>query len=108
MKRLTVGEIKEFAQELHFNISNATEIVEIFYDEKEDQNYRLKCSDLDTVESYIQEWKWNWFRYSTWEELIQSEIDQGPWDGLTEDECESLIGEAIFKLSSGMYIQSVF
>lgn len=107
MKRLNQSEIETFAKILDFTLENATEIVEIFYQEKEKDSYRLQCTELDTVDDYIKEWEWNWYRYSNWEQLIESEKECGEC-GWTEDECKEEIDKSIFKLSSGMYVQNVF
>lgn len=44
--------------------------------------------------------------YHDWQALIQSEIDQAD-AGLTEKECEELIGKMIFKMPDGWYAQTV-
>ena len=92
---------------MNFTINETREIADIFYQQKHKDNYRLNSTSLDSVEDYIKEYENNWFRYSNWQQLIESEIEQGAcgWD---EDECRELIGQAIFQLSSGMYIQTVY
>lgn len=107
MKTLNYNEIKVMSETLNFTIEETREIADIFYREKHKDNYRLNSTSLDSVEDYIREYDNNWFRYSNWQQLIESEIEQGS-DGLDEDECRKLIGEAIFQLSSGMYIQTVY
>lgn len=105
MKRLTPEEITAMANALDFTSQEAAEIAEIFYTEKMQGNYRLKFTKLETVEDYIREWENNWYRYPTWEELLKSEEEQN--EGLTAEECEELQGDAIFRLTTGMYVQSV-
>lgn len=105
MKKLTPAEILSFARYLCFSEQDAAEIVEIFYNERAKGNYRMRYSLLESLDDYVDLWESDWYRYSTWEELVESENEQN--EGLTEEECISLIGYAIFKLSSGMYIQSV-
>lgn len=107
MKILNDNEIKTMSIALNFTINETREIADIFYQQKHKDNYRLNSTSLDSVDDYIREYNYSWYRYSTWEQLIESEIEQGS-DGLDEDECRELIGEAIFQLSSGMYIQTVY
>lgn len=105
MKKLTTEEVAIMAGVLGFTSQETTEIAEIFYEEKQQGNHRLKYTKLETVEDYINEWELSWCRYSTWSELLKSEEEQS--EGLTAEECEELQGDAIFRLSTGMYIQSV-
>lgn len=86
------------------------EIVKVFAEtlfvEKEKGNFSLRCADLGSVNSYFQERENNWYFYHDWQALIQSEIDQAD-AGLTEKECEELIGKMIFKMPDGWYAQTV-
>jgi hypothetical protein len=92
-------EIREFARATHMSIQDATEVCEILAREKANGNHRLRRANLDTVEGYIEEWYCSWFRYKTWEMLIQCD---------SEARCKEQINQSIFRLSSGMYIQTVF
>ena len=66
----------------------------------------MRCADLDSVDGYFRERENNWYFYHDWQALIQSEIDQAD-AGLTEKECEELIGKMIFKLPDGWYAKTV-
>lgn len=106
MKRLNKYEILDFARHTHMSIQDATDVCEIFYREKANGNLRLKNAKLNDVSGYIDEWEASWFRYKTWAKLVQSEMEQGVY-GYTEQECEDRLGESIFVLRSGVYIQTV-
>lgn len=106
MRRLNDKEIKEMRDSLDFTLDETKEIAEIFYTEKEKGNFILKNTNLNSVDDYIKEYENYWYRYSTWERLLESEEDQN--EGLTPEECEGLKNIAIFQLSSGMWIQSVY
>ena len=58
-----------------------------------------------TEEEYIKMYKDNFYTYTTWEDLIESEKEQS--DGLTEEECEYEIGRSIWRLPCGLYVQYV-
>lgn len=108
MVRLTKAEIQTMSEALSFTFEEASEIAEIFYTEKEKGNIRLKHARLDNVHSYIKEWEDCWYRYSSYDELVQSEEDQGEADKLTLEQLEEEKGKSIFQLSSGMWVQTVF
>lgn len=91
---------------LSFTEEEAREIADIFYNEKEKGNPRLLLAELNTLKDYIHEYECSWYRYSSWEELLESEEDQD--NGLSEEECEKERNMSIFRLSSGKYIQTVF
>ena len=105
MRKLTQDEIVKMSKYLHFTEQESAEIADIFYLEKLNGNYRLNYTKLDNFNDYIIEWENHWYRYNTWKELLQSEDEQA--DGLTASECEELQGSAIFRLTTGMYIQTV-
>lgn len=107
MRRLNENEIIEMSGCLSFTVEETKEIAEIFFTEKEKGNVRLRCTELESAKDYIREYENNWYRYSTWNELLESESDMGT-DGLTLIECEREKGISIFNLSSGMYVQTVY
>ena len=82
--------------------------MEIFKREKENGNYRLKGSSLNTIQDYICEYETWWFHYDTWDELLKSEEEQPDDYGLKEEDLKALLNQAIFKLSSGIYIQNIY
>ncbi len=103
MRRLNNNEIKEMSESLFFTFKETREIAEIFYTEKENENCRLRCTELNSVKDYITEYENSWYRYPEWKQLLESEEDQGE-DGLTPEECENEKGISIFQLTSGMYV----
>ena len=105
MRRLTQEEVKTFADYLCFTEQEAYEITELFFNEKERGNYRMKYTELETLDDYIHEWECDWYRYSSWEQLVESENEQN--EGLTEEDLEKLKGFAVFFLSTGMIVQAV-
>ena len=107
MRKLTSPEISIFAKYLYFTYTEAQRITDVFYSEKAKNNFRLARPMLDNVDDYIREWENNWYRYYTWEQLLESEVDQG-CSGLTESECVDLLGKAIFQITDTLYIQTVF
>lgn len=108
MKKLTNAEIKTMGELLNFAEADAKEIADIFYTQKESGNYRLDHTSLDTLEDYTREWENCWFRYPSYEELVQSEEEQGEAYRLTPEQLEEQKGKSIFQLSSGMWVQTTF
>ena len=82
MRRLNEDEVKRLAEMMEMPLERAS------------------------VDGYFQERENNWYFYHDWQALIQSEIDQAD-AGLTEKECEELMGKMIFKLPDGWYAQTV-
>lgn len=107
MRQLNNNEIKQMSESLSFTLEETKEIAEIFYAEKENGNCRLRCTELNTVRDYITEYENSWYRYPAWNQLLESEKDQGE-DGLTPEQCENEKGISIFQLTSGMYVQTVY
>ena len=69
---------------------------------------------LNTAEDYAGYWENAWFRSMNYEELVQSEVDQGGFEGSkntwrkqAEEFCESEMNNTIFLLPCGMYAQYV-
>lgn len=103
--KLNENEIMHFAEKLNFSFEDAKEITNIFYTEHKKNNYII-CTCLNSVEDYISEYERSWYRFSTWEELINSEIDMGD-TGLSTEEIKNQLGISVFQLSSRMYVQSM-
>ena len=106
MRRLNEDEVKRLAEMMEMPLERARAFAEILFSEKEKGNSSLRCADLDSVDGYFQERENNWYFYHDWQALIQSEIDQAD-AGLTEKECEELMGKMIFKLPDGWYAHTV-
>lgn len=66
---------------------------------------RMRHALLNDVDGYIREYEDNWCRFPTWDALVESEEEQN--EGLTPEQCRNLLGKAIFRLSTGMYVQSL-
>jgi hypothetical protein len=107
MRKLNEVEVKEMAYNLDMTEEQAKETMETFYALKINNNFRLNHTELDTVNDYIKEYETNWYRYTSFDALVESEKEQSCY-GLTEEECYEMLGEAIFKLNCGLYIQSVY
>lgn len=108
MRKLNTDEIKAMGELLNFTEADAKEIADIFYTQKESGNYRLDHTPLNSLEDYTREWEDCWFRYSSYEELVQSEEEQGEAYKLTPEQLEEQEGNSIFQLSSGMWVQTTF
>lgn len=65
----------------------------------------ITSNRLSTWRDYVKMYDDNFYTYSTWEELVESEAEQN--DGLTEEECRGLIGSTIWQLPCGWYVQYV-
>lgn len=65
-----------------------------------------KRYELNTPKDYIDMYDDNFYTYWTWEELVQSEIEQGEF-GMTEEECKNELGKTIWQLPCGWYVQFV-
>ena len=87
------NQIELFAQQNGFSAQDAAEIADII-------------NLLFNSNEYSEIWDSYFSRYSSLNELIESEKDQGPY-GMTENECLHQVNKSIFKLSSGLYIHSV-
>ena len=106
-KRLTYLEVKAFAEKLKFTIAEANEITNIFFFNKTYQNRLMETTDLTSLADYIREYECSWYRYDTWDKLLQSEKEQGS-EGLSEQDCKKELGVTIYRLKSGKYIQTVY
>ncbi len=106
MRRLNEYEVRRLAEMMEMPLEIVKAFAETLFVEKEKGNFSLRCADLGSVDGYFQERENNWYFYHDWQSLIQSEIDQAD-AGLTEKECEELIGKMIFKMPDGWYAQTV-
>ena len=67
---------------------------------------KISKKELSTLEDYIKMYDDSFYTYCTWEELVNSEIEQGAY-GLTEEECNEALGKSIWRLPCGFYVQCV-
>lgn len=60
---------------------------------------------LNTPDDYIRMYDDNFYTYSTWGELVESEADQN--EGLTEEELKEQKNKTVWRLPCGWYVQYV-
>ena len=66
---------------------------------------KITRKPLSTWKDYVRMYDDSFYTYRTWEELVRSEAEQN--DGLTEEECKEQLGETIWQLPCGWYVQYV-
>ena len=81
------------------NIEATEQLVELF------NNIKIPHRPLNIPKDYIDMYDDNFYTYWTWEALVQSELEQT--NGLTEEECRNELGETIWQLPCGWYVQYV-
>lgn len=109
MRKLKADEMNELRKSFgNMSIDDVNQIADIFYNLKDKGDYRLKNTELDSVNDYIEEYCNSWYRYKSFEDLVESEKEQGESYGWTEKECYEQVGKSIFKLKSGWYVQCVY
>ena len=101
--RMTKDEIKIISWSIsnssyHGNLEATTQLINLFD--------KISNKPLNTPEDYINMYDDNFYTYWTWEELVQSEVEQGEF-GMTEEECKEQLNETIFQLPCGWYVQYV-
>lgn len=88
------------------NLQATKELVELFDNLKETSpNDYITRKPLDKWEDYVQMYDDNFYTYPTLDALIESEEEQN--DGLTASECIAEIGNTIWQLPCGWYVQYV-
>lgn len=100
--KLTNVECKKVANNIsnpnyNENLQATKELIELFD--------KISRKPLKTAEDYVKFYDDNFYTFSTWDSLIQSEEEQT--DGLTEIECRMEINQTIFQLHCGWYVQYV-
>lgn len=89
------------------NLQATKELMELFDYLKEHPITKLMAEKpLETWEDYVRMYDDNFYTYSTWDELVESEEEQGSY-GLTKTECEREVNKTIWKLSCGWFVQYV-
>lgn len=88
------------------NLEATTQLMELFDKIVDKFNNKVTHRVLQTPEDYINMYDDSFCTYWTWEELVQSEVEQGEF-GMTEEECKEQIGETIFQLPCGWFVQYV-
>lgn len=106
MKKLDDAEVEKLACWMDMPVPRVREYADLMFSEKEKGNYRLIHTELDSADDYYKERELLWYFYPNWKALVESEMDQN--EGLTEQECEEELGESIFQLSDGWYVQTVY
>lgn len=87
------------------NFEATKQLVELFNEIVDKFNNKIVKRTLNTSEDYIRMYDDSFYTYSTWEELVESEVEQN--DGLTEEECREQLNKTIWQLPCGWYIQYV-
>lgn len=107
MKLITDSDVLQVARNIgnytyHDNLSATRELMELF-------DKIIKVERLNSWEDYVSIYDDNFYTYQTWNELVQSEIEQGEF-GLNEEELtrEFLDKDGwIWRLPCGWYVQRV-
>jgi hypothetical protein len=106
MEELTMT--KEEIKSISWNLSNfiyqdnleaTSQLIELF------NNIKVPHRPLNTPKDYVDMYDDSFYTYMTWEALVESELYQT--DGLTEEECKAELGETIWQLPCGWYVQYV-
>ena len=81
------------------NLQATKELMELFD--------KISRKPLKTAEDYVKFYDDNFYTFSTWEALVESEKEQS--DGFTEIECEEQLNKniSIWQLPCGWYVQCV-
>lgn len=82
------------------NLEATAQLMELF------ENIKVPHRHLSTPKDYIDMYDDNFYTYWTWEQLVQSEIEQGEF-GMTEEECRAELNHTIWQLPCGWYVQYV-
>lgn len=90
----------------HGNLEATEQLMELFNEIVDKFNNKVTHRVLETPEDYIDMYDDNFYSYQTWEELVESELEQMPY-GLTEEECRGQLNKTIFQLPCGWYVQYV-
>lgn len=88
------------------NLEATKQLMELFDNIVDKFNNKVVHRTLNTPEDYINMYDDNFYTYWTWEELVQSEIEQSTF-GMTEEECKAQLNKTIFQLPCGWYVQYV-
>ena len=90
----------------HGNLEATEQLINLFDKIVDKFNNKVVHRQLNTPEDYINMYDDSFYTYWTWEELVQSELEQGAY-GLTEEECKEQLNKTIFQLPCGWYVQYV-
>lgn len=81
----------------HNNMQATNDLMKLF-----DKIFKKK---LEKAEDYIKMYNESFYTFKTWDDLVKSELMQS--DGLTEKELEEQIGNTVWRLGCGWYVQYV-
>ena len=88
------------------NLQATKELMELFDDLKEKKfDKYIATNPLETYKDYVKMYDENFYTYTTFEELVESEEEQN--DGMTEEQCREQINKTIWQLPCGWYVQYV-
>ena len=83
----------------HNNILATRELVDLL-------NKHVKKDVLCCPADYIKAYEDICFTYKTFEEFVESELEQGVY-GFTEKECKDAVNKIIFQLPCGLWVQFI-
>lgn len=107
-------DIKKVSLYLSMTEEQAQDVCDLFDKLKAENSILVKHFEFTRDTDYIDCWEQNWYRAMNFDELVQSEIEQGGWDSPVEtipqrarEFCETEMNNTIFKLPCGMIAQYV-
>lgn len=90
----------------HGNLEATEQLVELLDRIVDKINNKIVHRTLRTPQNYIDMYDDSFYTYWTWEELVESELEQAPY-GMTREECEKQLNKTIWQLPCGWYVQYV-
>lgn len=90
----------------HGNLEATEQLMELLDKIVDKFNNKVVHRTLRTPQDYIDMYDDNFYTYWTWEDLVESELEQAPY-GMTREECEKQLNKTIWKLPCGWYVQYV-
>ena len=88
------------------NLEAAKQLMELFNDIASKPWLNIIKKPLNVVEDYIDIYDDNFYTYKSWQELVESQEEQGVY-GYTEEQLERLLNRAIWQLPCGWYVQYI-
>lgn len=89
----------------HGNLEATEQLVELLDKIVDKFNNKVVHRTLKTPQDYIDMYDDSFYTYWTWEELVESELEQS--NGMTEEECKEQLNKTIWQLPCGWYVQYV-
>lgn len=115
-----MNKIKKISEGLSMTTEQANDVCDLFDKLVKGEHMIAQNIVLNSADDYIEYWRNWWFRSMNYEQLVQSEVDQGGFGGFggfegdkstwrkqAEEFCEAEMNNTIFLLPCGMYAQYV-